>query len=441
MAQTSRRGFLRQAGAAALGTVALPNIIPSSALGRNGGVPPSERIVMGGIGLGGQGQRNMRNFLTHNDVQWVAVCDVDATRRREAEGIVNENYGNTDCAVYADFRELLARSDIDAVLIATSERWHAPLSIYAAQAGKDIYCEKPMSLTIAEGRALADTANRYGTVYQCGTQRRSMRTFAFAVQAARTGRLGKLTCLHSYVRAGQPLPALAPEPVPAGLDYDMWLGPAPWRPYNKSLVYGHAYNNNFAYSGGMITDWGAHCNDLAQWANDTEQTGPVEFEGTAQFPPDGFGDVPIALHVTATYENGVKLVMYDKKERPRWPTDNGELAVMFEGEEGWIYCDDGGNLFARPQSLLREQRSQKQHWTDAANWAGHHANFLDCVKTRRRPIAPAEVAHRSNSLCHVANICLRLGRKVRWDPQTETFVNDAEANRMLARAPRSPWQI
>ncbi len=440
MAQTSRRDFLRQT-AVTVGAVAFPYVVRSSALGKAGAVPPSDRIVMGGIGLGGQGQRNMRNFLTHSDVQWVAVCDADTGRRNQAKAIADEIYGNTDCTAYTDFRELLARDDIDAALIATAERWHAPLSTFAARAGKDIYCEKPMSLTIAEGRALADAVARYSTVYQCGTQRRSMRTFSFAVQTARSGRLGKLTRLHSYVRAGGAVPLLPPQPVPQGLDYDMWLGPVPYRPYHKALVYGHAYNNNFAFTGGMITDWGAHCNDLAQWANDAQHAGPVEFEGTAEFPKDGFGDVPIALHVTAMYENGVQLIMYDKKEKPTWPTDNGELAVMFEGEEGWIYCDDGGNLFANPESLLKDQRSHKQQWTDAANWAGHHRNFLDCVHTRRQPIAPAEVAHRSNTACHVSNICLRLGRKVRWNPATETFVKDAEANRMIARAMRSPWQI
>jgi predicted dehydrogenase len=438
MTRTSRRSFLRRT-AAALGTVAFPVIIPSAVLGNDGGVPPSERIVMGGIGLGGQGQRNMRNFISRKDIQWVAVCDVDAGRRTQAKAIADKHYGNKDCAAYVDFRDLLARADIDAVLIATSDRWHALLSLYAARAGKDIYCEKPMSMTIAEGRAVADTVRRYGTVYQCGTQRRSMQTFAFAVQLARAGKLGKLRKLHSYVRAGQPCPALTPERVPDGLDYDLWLGPVPWRPFHKSFVYEHAYNNNFAYGGGMITDWGAHCNDLAQWANDTQHTGPVRFEGTAELPKDGFGDVPMALHVTATYQNGVELIMYDRKERPLWPADNSELAVMFQGEEGWVYCDDGGNMFAEPQSLLREQRLRKQTWMDAANWAGHHADFLECVRTRRQPIAPAEVAHRSTTVCHAANICLRLGRELTWDPRTETFVNDAEASRMIARAMRGPW--
>jgi len=437
----SRRHFLRNTASTLTTALAVPYIVSSSVFAVSGSVPPSERIVMGGIGLGGQGQRNLRNFLGHEDVQWLAVCDCDAEQRSKAKAIVDDHYDSRDCASYSDFRELLACNDIDAVLIATAERWHAPLSIYATEAGKDIYCEKPMSLTIAEGRALADAVKRYCTVYQCGTQRRSMRTFAFAVQLARSGKLGKLTKLHSYVRAGQATPLLPAQPVPDKLDYDMWLGPVQYRPYHEGLVYGKAYNNNFDFTGGMITDWGAHCNDLAQWANDAQATGPVEFEGTAEFPRDGFGNVPIALHAKATYENGVELIMYDKKEMPLWPTDNGELAVMFEGDEGWVYVDDGGNVLAEPKSLLREQRFQKQHWTDTANWVGHHRNFLDCIKTRREPIAPAEVAHRSTTTCHVTNICLRLGRKLRWDPSAENFVNDDQANRFVMRAKRSPWKI
>ena len=441
MSIISRRHFLRNTASTLTTALAVPYIVSSSVFAVSGSVPPSERIVMGGIGLGGQGQRNLRNFLGHEDVQWLAVCDCDVEQRSKAKAIVDDHYDSRDCASYSDFRELLACNDIDAVLIATAERWHAPLSIYATEAGKDIYCEKPMSLTIAEGRALADAVKRYCTVYQCGTQRRSMRTFAFAVQLARSGKLGKLRKLHSYVRAGQAAPLLPVQPVPGKLDYDMWLGPVQYRPYNEAIVYGRAYNNNFNFTGGMITDWGAHCNDLAQWANDAQTTGPVEFEGTAEFPRDGFGNVPIALNAKARYENGVELIMYDKKEMPLWPTDNGELAVMFEGDEGWVYVDDGVNVLTEPKSLLREQRFQKQHWTDTANWTGHHRNFLDCIKTRREPIAPAEVAHRSTTTCHVTNICLRLGRKLRWDPSAESFVNDDEANRLSVRAYRSPWKI
>jgi predicted dehydrogenase len=440
MKSISRRRFLKRGTVALGGMVTAPYVIPSSALGGNGVVAPSERITMGGIGLGGQGTRDMRNFMTSADVRMLAVCDVDTGRRNAARNIVDEYYGNKDCAAYGDFRKLLARTDIDAVLIATGERWHALLSVLAARAGKDIYCEKPMSLTMAEGRALSNTVKRYGVVYQCGTQRRSMRTFSFAVNMARTGKLGKLHTLHSYVRAGQSCGLQQTETVPEGFDYDMWLGPAPYTPYSKRFVQSD-WRNHFDYSGGMVTDWGAHCNDLAQWANDTDLTGPVLYEGKAEFPKEGFCNVPIGLSLTATYANGVKLIMHQHKEPPAWPISNTELAVKFDGTEGWVYADDGGNVLAEPKSLLQAMKFEKQHWTDAANWVGHHRNFLNCVKTRAMPIAPAEVAHRSTTTCHVANICLRLGRKLRWNPEVERFVNDPEADNMLSRMMRAPWHL
>ena len=389
MREISRRQFLKRSvrlGRTLGAAVAVPYIIPSSALGGDGSVPPSERIIMGGIGLGGQGTRDMRNFMTCADVQFVAVCDADTDRRNKARAVVDENYGNKDCAAYNDFRKLLGREDIDAVLSATGERWHALTSIYAARAGKDIYCEKPMSLTIAEGRAVADVTKRYGTVYQCGTQRRSMRSFAFAVHTARSGKLGKLHTLHSYVRAGQSCGTPAPEPVPEGFDYEMWLGPTPHTPYNSSFVR-NLWKNHFDYSGGMVTDWGCHCNDLAQMAHDSEWTGPVESQGTAQVPKKGFCNVPIALHVEARYADGVRLIMYDKKTPDIWPNLNTQLSVKFEGAEGWVYVDDGGNVDARPRSLLANRKFEKQQWTDSANWQGHHRNFLSCVNSRSRPIA------------------------------------------------------
>jgi predicted dehydrogenase len=436
----SRRQFFRCSTAAVGAAVAWPSIIRSSALGRGASVPPSERITMGAIGLGGQGTRDMQNLMAQDDVQFVAVCDVDTGRCNKAKSLVDAHYGNTDCAAYSDLREIMVRSDIDAVLIATGDRWHTLASIMAAKTGKDVYCEKPMSMTVAKGRALADTVRRYGTIYQCGTQRRSMRTFSFAVQMARSGKLGQLHTLRSYVRAGASCGLQPPQPVPEGFDYDMWLGPAPYTPYSQAFV-NSTWRNHFDYNGGMVTDWGAHCNDLAQWANDSELTGPVEYEGSAEFPRDGFCNVPIHLSVTSRYSNGVKLVLHEEKKLPIWPTENAELAVKFEGTEGWVYVDDGGNVDAEPKSLLQDRRFGPQQWTDAANWVGHHRNFLDCVKTRGRPIAPAEVAHRSTTTCHVANICLRLGRKVRWNPEAERFVDDPQADRMLARAMRAPWHL
>jgi predicted dehydrogenase len=442
MNRISRRKFLKDTGAAAT-AAALPYIVPGPTLGKEGASAANERITMGAIGLGGQGVRDMRNFMSAADVQFLAVCDVEAEKRNAAKAIVDSQYGNKGCTAYNDFRDLLARNDIDAVLIATGDRWHSLLSILAANAGKDIYCEKPMSLTVAEGRAVADAVKRYNVVYQCGTQRRSMRTFSFAVKLARTGKLGELHTLRSYVRAGQSCPVHTQEPVPPGFNYDLWLGPAPFIEYSSRFVRGD-WKNHFDYSGGMITDWGAHCNDLAQWANDADLTGPTEYEGSAEFPSQGFCNVATKLHLVATYANSprrVKLVMHQTKEMPLWPTDNTELAVKFEGADGWVYADDGGNMFAEPKSLLQDMKFEKQQWTDAANWQGHHRNFLDCVKTRAQTIAPAEIAHRSTTTCHVANICLRLARKLTWNPQTERFVNDAEADKMLSRTMRRPWHL
>jgi predicted dehydrogenase len=443
MSKISRRRFLnhsvRLGGVLAAGAAA-SYVVPSSALGKDGSVPPSERITMGGIGLGGQGTRDLRNFMTQPDVQFIAVCDVDSQHCERAKGFVDENYGNKDCTMFDDFRRLLARDDIDAILTATGDRWHSLVAIHTARAGKDIYCEKPMSLTIAEGRAVADTTKRYGTVYQCGTQRRSMRSFAFAVHAARSGKLGKLRKLHSYVRAGQSCGVLAPEPIPDGFDYEMWIGPTPYIPFNSRFVHG-LWKNHFDYSGGMVTDWGCHCNDLAQMAHNSELTGPLDYEGTAKFPTKGFCNVPIALHVEARYADGVRLIMYDTKTPDVWPNMNTELSVKFEGDEGWVYVDDGGNVDAKPKSLLENRKFEKEHWTDAANWRGHHRNFLDCVKSRATPIAPAEIAHRSTTVCHVANICLRLGRNVHWDPEHEHFVNDPEADKMISRPMRRPWHV
>jgi len=432
MKQTiSRRTFLKRTAAASLSSVAAPYFVPSSTLGKDGSVAPSRRIVMGGIGLGGQGTRDMQNFMGQKEVQFVAVCDVMPDRLQAAKDLVNANYGNQDCAAYKDFRDLLARKDIDAVLIATGDRWHPLISIEAARAGKDVYCEKPMSLTIAESRAVADTMKRYGTVYQCGTQRRSMESFAFAVQLARSGKLGKLHTLHAYLNRGPVTENLPPQPVPEGFDWEMWLGPAPYVDYNPQIT-SWLWNWNYNYGGGAMTDWGSHCNDLCQWANGTDLAGPVEYEGWAKFPADGFCNTPTDFNVVATYPDGVKLIMHDK---------GGSLGVKFEGDEGWVYVDDNGNAETEPKSLLQNRKFAKLGWTDLANWTGHHGNFLQCVKTRSNPIAWAEVAHRSATTGHIANICVRLGRKLRWDVQTERFINDEEANRMLYRAMRSPWQL
>jgi predicted dehydrogenase len=392
----------------------------------------SERLTMGAIGLGGQGMHNLKNFLTCDDLHVVAVCDVDANHRFRAKETVDARYGNQDCAAYDDFRELLARDDIDTVLIATPDHWHAILSIEAAKAGKDIYCEKPISLTIAEGRAVAETMQRYGTVYQSGTQRRSIGCFRFGVDIARSGMLGRLHTLHCYYHNGPTCPPQEPQPVPAGFDYDRWLGPAPYEAYTPKRCHG-SFRWLYDYSGGQLTDLGAHFVDLAQWANDSEHTGPTQFEGWAEFPKDGLFNTPVRFEIAATYADGVKLICHDETEPGRGPRGN-----KFVGADGWVSVDDTGKVTASSKAIMQKLGVMQQGYE---YMMGHHRDFLDCVRTRAKTIAPPEVAHRSTTVCHASNICLRLGRKLTWDPEAERFVNDVEANRMLARATRSPWRL
>ncbi len=423
----SRRQFCRAAVAGA----AAPYVISSAALGGPGRAPASERINMGTIGLGGRGQDVMQALMSNDDVQMVAVCDVQATRRQIGKLIVDRHYGNSDCVTYQDLRELLARDDIDAVLVATGDNWHALASILAAKCGKDVYSEKPMSLTIGEGRAVAETVRRYGVVYQCGTQRRSVARFAYAIELARSGKLGELKELWAEKAPfggkvewhRKTLPA-EPEPPVDFLDWDMWLGPAQWRPYNHRYVTRGFWSLHLDFSGGAITEWGSHTVDLCQLAVGQERSGPVEFE-LAMVKSDQFEEP--RRSVVAHYANGVKLFF----EPGKWP-----LHVKFVGSEGWIYVDDDGNIKAEPESLLAGKKFGKGY--PATN---HVRNFLDCVKARHTPIAPAEEAHRSNTACQVANLCVQLDRPLKWKPELEQFDNDTEADAMRYRAMREPWRL
>jgi predicted dehydrogenase len=420
MKRIARRDFLR--GAAAIGAAA--------AMGsRRVRAAANDRINMGVIGIGTMGRFDMSMFLTQPEIHVVAVSDVDQSRLDAAKKTVNADYQNLDCAGYADFREIIARDDIDAVLIATPDHWHALISIAAAQSGKDMYCEKPMSLTVREGRIVADAMKRNGVVYQSGTQRRSIPCFRYAVDVAKSGRLGKIHAVHTYLDPGHLAGPQAEAPVPDGFDYDRWLGQAPFAPYTPMRCHTN-FRWIYDYSGGQLTDIGVHFNDLAQWGVDKDLTAPVEFEGTAEFPPaEDLFNTPVHYNVKARYADGLTLEMHDGSPR----------SVRFEGERGWICVDDSGVLTADPVSLLDEAPKLREAFTAITY---HQRDFIECVKSRGQTIAPPEVAHRSASICHVANICLRLsGRKLRWDPETEEFADDAEANAMLARAQRQPWSL
>lgn len=419
--QGNRHWTRRQFIQAAAGIVALPNVITTAALGAENRAPASERIVMGVIGAGGRGRDVMKAFMAQPDVQVVAVCDVIGQRRKATQEQVNKEYGTQDCVAYIDMLELLARPDIDAVLIATGDNWHSGASIMAARAGKDIYCEKPMSVAINESRAVADTMRRLGRIYQCGTQRRTVGHFIFAVNLARSGKLGRLKELHAEEAGGlqkgyETILPEQPEPPREEFDWNRWLGPAQWRPFNKEYHTRGFWSAHWDFSGASITEWGSHTVDLCQWANNTDDTGPVEFwrEG------DRF---------LGRYANGAKLVI-------RTGLRFGSCPVRFEGEEGFVETGDSGEMEVQPKSLLGDRRFLGGYPPD-----DHARAFLDCVKTRQQPVSNADVAHRSISACHVANICKRLDRPIKWDPVKEACIDDEEANRLRSRAYREPWYL
>jgi hypothetical protein len=417
-----RRRFLKTAVRAGA-LLAVPQVVPAAALGQGGAVAPSERMVLGGIGIGNRGGYDLGCFLHEPDVQFVAVCDVKANRRKAVKEMVDGRYGNRDCATYIDLRELLARPDIDAVLIATGPNWHVTASILAANAGKDVYCEKPCTKNIAQSLALAETFRRTGRVFQAGTQRRSLPNFAYAVELARSGRLGKLQTLHAHpgglgtAMSGW-LPA-EPEPSREEVDWDLYLGPAAWRPFNRRLLDGFNFEKGGGLVGGGCLEWGSHCVDLCQWANDADGTAPVEYE-----PRDG------QLH--ARYANGVKLVMRNEGWLPL-----GSCPVRFEGDSGWVETGDDAEFAASTPALLARRGAKIPGYP--ADF--HIRNFLDCVKTRALTRANADVACHAHIACHAANIALFLGRKVNYDPQKNEFIGDDEANRLRSEALREPWRL
>ena len=422
-----RREFLKTATAASV-TVAAPTIIPSSALGRDGHVAPSERIVMGGIGIGRRGGYDLSCFLPQKDVQFVAVCDVKQKRRREVKGIVDKHYGNQHCDTYRDFRELLDRDDIDAVLIATGPNWHSTAAMTAARAGKDMYCEKPVTKNISQSLILAEAMRRTGRVFQAGTQRRNLPHFAFACELARSGKLGKLTRVYAHPMGMKAIMSgwLAPEPEPDKevVDWDMYLGPAAWRPYNEKLLDGFNFEKGGgfvgAFSGGGVLEWGSHCVDLCQWAVD-DCPPPVEYHP----PVDG--------QMKARYANGTELIFRESGWIPL-----GSCPVRFEGESGWVEAGDSGKMVLSSPELLAGREVAEIGGYPATF---HVRDFLDCVKTRRQPKGNADAACNAHIACHAANIALYLDRPVKYDNNTNMFINDEQANRMRSEALREPWRI
>jgi predicted dehydrogenase len=413
------------------GAIALPHVVASSALGKAGSTAASERITMGAIGVGGRGKMIMEALIGRSDCRMLGVCDVDSRRLDQARDIVNSKYDNPDCAAYADYRELLARDDIDAVLIASPDQWHVLQAVEAARAGKDMYLEKPLGLSVTEDVALREAISKYRRVFQFGTQQRSGRNFRFACELVRNGRIGALRRITAAAPASRIVDLYRPSPVPPQLDYEMWVGPAQWMPYTQGVVgscgnWGHISN----FSLGWITTWGIHHVDIAQWGNDADHSGPVEVEGSGEFPRDGLYDCAVAWDVKLKYANGVTLNFVDNKKHRQ--------GVLFLGDEGWVFVRRGA-IEAEPKSLLGQRIGPEE--THLANSSDHAGNFLDCVRSRSTPVSSIDSAVRTDTVCHLSDIAMRLSRRLSWDPKTERFIGDEQANRMLTRSMRSPWHL
>jgi len=421
----SRRRFLGTAGTLA----AVPCLVPSRVFGQ---AAPSNRIHTALIGSGSRGQQ----IMAGGD-RVVAVCDVDAKHRAAAKAAIDAKAGNRDCAEYGDFREVLGRDDIDAVVIATPDHWHVPIALAAVEAGKHVYVEKPVSYCIREGRILADAVDRYGAILQVGSQQRSpeYEKFTWAVELVRGGRIGELkkAKVMIYARSGKDNP-WAPRAVPPELNYDMWVGPAPYSPYHPERVH---YKFRFVsdFSGGDMTNWGAHHLDIAQWGVGTSESGPVKIVGEGKRNIHGVHDTFYDIHVDFRYENGVQVQLRSTQE-------GGTGWVRFEGTEGWVQVSREG-IDAEPKSLLASRAVGGVQVVPEPLAGSHMGIWLECIRQRKPESlnVPIEVGHRSATMCHLANIAMELRRPLEWNPDTEEFAGDDMADRMRWRPMRAPWGI
>ncbi|MDQ1089684.1 Gfo/Idh/MocA family protein [Siphonobacter sp. SORGH_AS_1065] len=453
----SRRRFLDLAakGTVASALIGIPSIVPSSVFGKNA---PSNRINVGAIGTGRISRgHDIPGVWQYDNALIMAVCDVDANRAQDAKKLVNDYYSKKSgkdydgVQVYGDYRELLANKDIDAVLVSTPDHWHAPMVIHAVQAGKHVYMQKPASLTISEGRMMADAVKRSGTIVQVGSQQRSSSQFRYAAELVRNGRIGQLKTVYVGL-PGDPSGDEEKEmPIPKNLNYDFWLGTTPEVYYTEKRVHPQVGYDRPGwlrceqFGAGMITGWGSHHIDCAHWAMNTELTGPVEIWGKADFPKSGLWDVHGIFRTEALYENGVRMVV--SNELP-----NG---IKFEGTDGWVFVSRGDAAVTSSDPSAKQQASKALDASDPklltteigpneihlAVSKEHHGNWLESIAANQQPIAPAEVGHRSCSACLLHHAAMKLNRKLYWDPQKEQFKNDAEANKLLSRPQRKAYAI
>ncbi|VGO17901.1 Inositol 2-dehydrogenase [Pontiella desulfatans] len=423
----SRRNLLKSS--AVLGAAAgFPSIVPSTVLGASA---PSNTITIGGIGTGSMGMGNLKGFLNANGTRLLAVCDVDKKHRATAKRVIDGKYGNTDCAEYNDYRALLARDDIDAIFHALPDHWHGIICVAAANAGKDIYGQKPLARTITEGRAIVDAVERNGVIWQTGSQQRSDGRFRLACELVRNGRLGKMKFAEARLPGGYGGSNPKPVPVPEGFDYDMWLGPAPSQPH-RDLGRGGSMHWNWRwmrdFSGGQITDWAGHNIDISHWALGLDRTGPVEVSGTGTFADKDLFNVITSYDFDLNYADG-SLIKVTSKHSP---------GVRFVGEEGEILVTRTKIEASDPSILKDPIPSNGIHLYESRD---HHHNFLDCIRSRKECICPAEVGHRSISAGLLGEMAIYTGRTLKWDPEKEHVIGDSAANGLLTRAYREPWVL
>ncbi len=434
-----RRRFLFH-GAAAAGIVASPYVITSTALGGEGRPPASERIVTGYLGTGPRGMLNIREQLTCPHAQVAAVCDVWEGRRLAATKAVDAHYKNDDCKAYRDFREILARDDIDAVGIASPDHWHVPMTVMAAKAGKDVSVEKPLGISIEQDQTCREVIRRYDRVFQYGTEARAKDACRVGCEMIRSGRIGEI----KEIRVKSPNSirgeSRAQKPVPKELDYDLWLGPAPYRPYNGCPDSGPGWFHVRDYALGFIAGWGAHPLDLLEWAFDTHGHGQLEVEGTGAIPTEGCNDVVLDWDLRIGFADGVKMTYWaqgiQKDEDPRLAKLNNY--AQFIGSEGWIAVYYA-SMLSEPESLAKVPIGPNDVHLPISK--GQERNFIQCVKTRETPVSNIDHAVRSDIISHISEISFRVGRKITWDPVKEVIVGDDEASRMLSRAMRGPWTL
>jgi predicted dehydrogenase len=431
----SRRKFFKKAAGFTVGVASFPTIISASALGR-GAVAPSNRITMGCIGLGMQGIPNMRSFLELPEVQVLAICDIDSMHLAEGKSIVDERYGNQGCATYKKFEELLARKDIDTLMLAIPDHWHGIVAVAAASSGKDIYGEKPLAHNWYESKSIVNAVKSHGRIWQTGSWQRSVYNFRFAAELVRNGRIGKIKTVevglpsghYDFAGTGGQEQISAP---PATLDYDRWLGPAPLAPYCPARVHRN-WRWNLDYAGGQLVDWIGHHMDIAHWGMDCDYTGPLEIEGVGEYPKQGtLWNTATRYRINTRYANGIHVTIAGGHE-------DIKMGARWIGEKGWVWVDRSG-IDAYPKTLLRERIGPNEIQLYRSN--NHAQNFIDCVQSRSLTITPAEVAHRSATPGYLGQISMLVGRKIQWDPDKEIIVGDQEAERLLFRSMRAPWHL